>query len=111
MKDTMFKPATGRAPKDREANARNIYDHLIATGEKAKTKKERQRRREERKFKEANPEVDTQSTRMLELTKQNILGDIFDQIDGDGDGEISSSKMNIEPLSQDLMDFFKPILW
>ncbi len=68
MGETMFKPQTGRAPKNRTATSEDIFDHLIQTGEKIKTKKQRIREREERKSRK-DPKIDTHSVRMLELTK------------------------------------------
>ena len=48
---------------------------------------------------------------MLELKKQNILESIFDQMDEDEDGKISSDSMGIDFLTPELLEVFKPMLW
>ena len=110
MKHTMFKPKTGRPPKDRNTNSEDIFNYLISMGTKYSKKKEQNRKREERKYKELNPKVETHSTRMLELKKQNILEEIFEQMDGDEDGKISADSMNVDFLNKELMEFFMPMM-
>jgi hypothetical protein len=39
------------------------------------------------------------------------LEEVFEKLDSDNDGEISSSKLDIEPLSARLLEFFKPLFW
>ena len=69
MKHTMFKPQTGRPPKERNTNSEDIFNHLINMGSTYQQWKEKNRKREEKKYKELNPKVETHSTRMLELKK------------------------------------------
>ena len=47
---------------------------------------------------------------MLELKKQNILEEIFEQMDGDEDGKISADSMNVDFLNKELMEFFMPMM-
>ena len=37
------------------------------------------------------------------------MGEIFDRVDGDGDGEISSNKVDIGQLPENLVRIFRPL--
>ena len=42
-------------------------------------------------------------------SRKTKINEIFDKLDSDNDGLISTVKMNSEVLSEDLMDLFKPL--
>jgi len=42
--------------------------------------------------------------------RKNKLGEIFEKLDDDGDGEISSHKINLNCLNSELLRAFKPLL-
>lgn len=76
MQTKMFKPETGRPPKERPAE--KIYDHLIKVGTETRKKQELKRTEEFEKFRDNNPDVDTWSVQMFEEKKLKILDELFD---------------------------------
>lgn len=78
MQQNLFCPQTGRPNKDRQANAKTIFDHLIKHGTSMDEKHEKERTKEFSKFRDNNPDVDTRSVKMLQEKKEKILNDIFD---------------------------------
>jgi len=54
--------------------------------------------------------VDTNSVKMLENRKKEILESIFDSIDKNNEGKISIDNLNLEDLSANIIKFFDPIL-
>ncbi len=54
--------------------------------------------------------MDTNSVKMLENRKKEILESIFDSIDKNNEGKISIDNLNLEDLSANIIKFFDPIL-
>ena len=42
-------------------------------------------------------------------SRKTKINEIFDRLDSDCDGLISTAKMNTEPLNEELMELFKPL--
>ena len=50
------------------------------------------------------------SDQMIYQARKNKLGEIFEKLDSDQDGEISSYKIDLDYLSHELRNAFKPLL-
>ena len=109
MQSTLFRPQTGRPPKERPTNASDIYNHLIKCGNELEEKHEKQRTDEFERFRDNNPDVDTKSVKMLEQKKVTILEQIFDSLDGHDSGVISIDNLNLDNLSKNMLELFDPI--
>ena len=53
--------------------------------------------------------ANSRSDRIIINARKQKLGEIFDRIDSDGDGEISSNKIDITPLSEQMVRIFQPL--
>lgn len=100
-KKNLFKPQTGRPPKERDNQP--IHDHLISEGKKIHEKHEVWRSQEFSKYKNQNPDVDTWSVKMLESWKAEIVANIFDQLDKNHEGKISSNNLDLNDLSSSML--------
>ena len=110
MKTTMFKPKVGRANKGRSSDSKHIYNDLIKQGDKYKEDKVIKRRVQAKKYgKQAK--CDTESVRLYEKKKIEILEGLFETLDVDKSNELSTDNLDIEYLSPELLDFFKPLMW
>lgn len=49
------------------------------------------------------------SEQIVMQTRKTKINEIFDQLDSDNDGLISTVKMNTAALNEELMDLFKPL--
>ena len=86
----------------------NLYTthHLNQEKMKHKRQEEINQLKETRKlFSRAN----SRSDRIIINARKQKLGEIFDRIDSDGDGEISSNKIDITPLSEQMVRIFQPL--
>lgn len=72
-------------------------------------KHEKERTEEFEKFRDNNPDVDTQSVWMLESKKVQILEDIFEHLDSNKSGSINMDNLNLDTISADMLKFFDPI--
>jgi len=43
-------------------------------------------------------------------TRRNKIGEIFEKLDGDADGLISTEKIDLSILPQEMHELFKPLL-
>lgn len=50
------------------------------------------------------------SEQIVMQTRRNKMGEIFDRLDADQDGLISTEKMELSALSEDMHELFKPLL-
>ena len=55
-------------------------------------------------------QVNKISLQIVERTKEKNLGLIFDKLDSDGDGLISTHNINLEQIDSKLKDMLKPLL-
>lgn len=47
---------------------------------------------------------------IVEKTKKQKIGEIFEKLDGDRDGLVSKEKIDLNVLSDELLEIFKPLL-
>lgn len=86
----------------------NLYTthHLNQEKIRHKRQEELNQLKENRKmFSRAN----SRSDRIIVNARKQKLGEIFERIDSDGDGEISSNKIDISKLSEQMVRIFQPL--
>lgn len=54
--------------------------------------------------------VNKSSKMIVEKTKRLKIGEIFEKLDGDKDGLVSKEKIDLNVLSDELLEIFKPLL-
>jgi hypothetical protein len=82
---------------------------LIKVGNTLDEKHEMERAQEFARFRDNNPDVDTNSVKMLQSKKERIISEIFDQLDGQKSGEIHLDNLNLDNFNIDLLRFFEPL--
>lgn len=69
------------------------------------------RRLEDEKITEKmKSKASSKSDRLVYNARKNKLGEIFDKLDSDKDGEVSADLIDLTPLGNDLHKAFKPLL-
>ena len=85
-----------------------LHDRLIADGVRLKESKEHQKE-EISKFTKRHT-IQTTSIDMLEDKKKYILGNVFEVLDNDSDGYVSSGQWDFSALNTELRSIFKPLI-
>ena len=108
----LFHPVVGRAPQQPRPQAGPATsDHLYKAALVSKYKKmTAQAEREIKKQQDANMVFTCASTKkIVEKKKFTAFAQIFEWLDSDRDGHISADKIDISPLSADMLEVLSPL--
>ena len=104
-----FHPTISRSPLQKsEFEDMPLHDRLIADG--IRLKESREQRKEEINRYSKKQTIQTTSTDMLEDKKKYILGNVFEVLDNDSDGFVSSGQCDFGALNTELRNIFKPLI-
>lgn len=102
-----FHPLTGRSPANRTTDESDVGNYLYNLSFLREQKLEEKR---EVQYKVAPKEALKESSDMVRSKKVKIFREIFNLLDGNSDGVISSDKVSIESLSNELLKLVSPLL-
>ena len=76
-------------------------------------KKQKARNEQEKKYsqmRQQNTKANQFSEKIVKASRLTKINEIFDKLDDDHDGEISTTKINMQALDADLTEIFKPLM-
>jgi len=109
--EPLFHPKIGRAPKQSRNNGNlPIGDYLYNQQYKMADSKRRLYENQQRSIQENMPRLGGYSQAIVENMMRRRLEDIFRKLDSDGDGYISSAKIDISPVGTEVLETLAPLL-
>ena len=110
----MFKPKTNQSfiLRDRPTSANRVAVNLYERHALILQKKQKARRDEEDRIESMRKHVakaNKFSEQIVQQSKKTKINLLFDRLDSDNDGQISSAQMNTQALNAALQEVFKPL--
>lgn len=110
----MFRPQINSSfyLRDRQSSGRDITQQLHNRHKFILEKKEKARVDAHERLNQLRNQGKASkfSEQIVMQTRRNKMGEIFDKLDSDQDGLVSTEKMDVNALGQQLYDIFKPLL-
>ena len=110
----LFHPLVGRGPRTQKRpgiGQGQTNKHLYHAGQVLNMKKQHKQAEKEAKVINDSKKVFTtnSTSKIMQKKKQDAFCRIFEWLDSDRDGEISAEKIDISPLSADLLEVLSPL--
>ena len=109
----MFKPQINNNfyLRDRQASGRDVTHQLHNRHKFIQEKKEKARNDAHERLNQMRNQGKASkfSEQIVMQTRRNKMGEIFDKLDNDQDGLVSTEKMELHSLSEDMQELFKPL--
>jgi hypothetical protein len=105
-----FHPQTGRGPKNNRPHPTQLGDYLYNQRFEAENKQRDLLEKEQRTLEANMAKSNEKSHQIMESIKRKKLNEIFRLLDSDGDGYISSTKIDIGSVGTDILEAFAPLL-
>ena len=61
-------------------------------------------------MRQQNTKANQHSEKIVKASRLTKINEIFDKLDDDNDGEISTAKINLQALDADMTEIFKPLM-